>query len=76
MVCAIVLFFGATYVIVFFIDYFFVCQTHAVTLLELRPFETVTEPFSGDYTAGYNCFCREIHPLCRCMSFLLIMLFS
>ena len=40
MLCNIVLFFGATYAITFFIDSFFLCQTYAVTLLELRLFET------------------------------------
>ena len=40
VLCAIVLFFGATYAITFFVDYFIVCQTYAVTLLELRLFET------------------------------------
>ena len=40
MLCAIVLFFGAMYDITLFIDLFFVCQTYAVTLLELCLFET------------------------------------
>ena len=43
MLCAIVLFFGATYAITLFIDSFFVCQTYAVTLLELCLFETGKE---------------------------------
>ena len=41
MLCAIVLIFGATYVITLFIDSLFVCQTYAVILLELWLFETV-----------------------------------
>ena len=40
MLCAIVLFFGATYAIKLFIASFFVCQTYAVILLEIYLFET------------------------------------
>ena len=40
MLCAIVLFFGSTYAITLLIGLFFVCQTYAVIILELRLFET------------------------------------
>ena len=40
MICAIVLVFGTKYDIKLFIDSFFVCQTYAVTLLDLCLFET------------------------------------
>ena len=75
MLCDIVLFFGAAYAITLFIDSFFVCQTYAVTLLEIRLFET-EKIFSRDYTIDCRFVCSVIRRLCRCMSFLLMMLLS
>ena len=45
------------------------CQTYAVTVLELRLFEMGKEHFWGDCTAGCHFICSRIHPLCCCVSF-------
>ena len=75
MLCAIVLFFGATYAIAYFIDSFFLCQTYAVILLKLGPFETGKYSFSGYCTADCRFFCSGISRLFHCLSFLLMMIF-
>ena len=41
------------------------CQTNAMTRLELRLFEAGKYYFSGDCTAGFRFVCSRIHPLCR-----------
>ena len=56
---AIILFFGATYAITLFIDYFLVCQTYAVTLLELCLFETGKDSSWGDCTANCRLFAAK-----------------
>ena len=75
MLYDIVLFFGAAYAITLFIDYFFVCQTYAVIISELRLFETVKQSFSGYFTAVCCFVCSGIRCLCCCIYFLLLMLF-
>ena len=71
ILCAIVLFFGATYAITLFIDSFFVCQIYAVNPLESCIFETGKESSWGYCTADCHFFTAEFI-LCFivCLSFL------
>ena len=70
MLCAIVLFFGAMYAITLFIDSFFLCQTYAVTLLEIFLFETGKESSWGHCTADCHFFSAEfVAFVVLCLSF-------
>ena len=57
MLCAIVLFFGATYVITLFIDSFFCASNICSDSLKNIMFETVKESVLGDCIAG----CRFVY---------------
>ena len=76
MLYATILGLGAMYAIILFIDLFFLRQKYAVNLLEICLFETGEESFSGDCIYGCCFVCSGISRLCRCMSLLIMMIFS